>query len=280
MALSCRKLAPNHIQKQICDEEVRRFNLSPENIREAGGIMAVAATKADEEYRQSLNGAPLSQWHPPRQTTASFVHFLDSKDFRIPWYFENTTHIAAIQNRVSNAPCAPSCTMRQTMKTLATLWLGTSPDDWGLRIAATSLQNHREQNPDEVVATHEFRCSEWTNLQIASALLVEGSNVIAQFDNQGDMPHIEPYWLDVKTNHVAIVWDSGAFSDMSKGGAIRQTAIPRPDIAVITSANKILTSGSSKHQITTDLRKLLIFTTAPQIKTWLMSVIRDLSIKN
>lgn len=270
----------NTPQRTICQEMVRRFQVTDSDIKDHGGILNTATYYADKEYVNALSNTP---WIAPRASPTSFIKFLDRKGFVIPWYIEKTSHVNRLNAaaRQAQSDCVTQselqCQGETRNSTMAQAMAGAilmgKYGGWNVR---GQLTLNSERSPDAVLDERTARCSEWlTSLKGAS--LFVGGDVRTQVI-PGNQYHLEVYWaLDApaeKLWNLTLYEGENATSQAVIVNSNTTSALMSPaDTVVAISINRILSSNAEpkiKHQ---RLMKLQNWGGSDPIRTWLRSAI-------
>lgn len=280
MTFCTRQAHGNRPQERICQEMLRRFAVTPDQLRQHGGILNTAVYFADSEYKTALQQ---SAWQAPRQTPNSFVRFLDQQPFVISWYFEDPAHVAILKTATAEArsactAAAPPCegvTLHTWMaKEIAATFLENAHHGWYVK---GKLDTQTERTPDAMVNDQVARCSSWSAASVGAALFAN-EEVIVDLGRT----HMEPYWVLDRTPGLGKLWnltfsEGFNFVDFARvyeySNPLPQMATPA-DFAMALSINRILSSQDTprrKHQQLVALKPLV---ESQDNRKWLNSALR------
>lgn len=295
MADYCVQAAPGNAPViAICEEMRQRFALSQRAMMAAGGVLEAAITFADAEYREALPPSADAPWQPPRAQPHSFVRFLDAHHFVIPWYFENRETIAQVQTAVASgyaacvatfdaARCAGSGAQQLTANALADLWFrAPAPEGWSIR---ADPGEHPERTVDQIVDDGLARCSEWTVLEFASAVILNFGMRVSLQPARQEM-HLEPYLLlqplQTPPSARALLWHHPLYKDNNARTIPRPfrktavTTVPRSDLVVGIAINRAVTTETTDDAAYRSIHSQLPFVQSATAQSWIQEVLGDL----
>lgn len=266
-------------QRSICEEMVRRFQVTDAEIRERGGILNTATHYADQEYVNTLSSTP---WKAPRGSPAAFVRFLDRMGFTIPWYLEKRAHVdrlnAAARRALTDCAARPEPRCVDEGRNLAmanaiagALLMGQSG---GWKVEG-QLALDSERSPDKVLQDRAARCSEWLTALKGASLFV-GGDVRAQLV-PGEQYHLEVYWTLNETTgkrwNLKLSEGSNTPSQATTTFSSAAELLSPADIVVSISINRILSSNAGVQKKHTQLKALQNWGGAEPVRGWLKSAI-------